>query len=147
LHPRVTLIGGHLDGRQTPAARTTISCLLAAAQALKPSGAVLLIGDPEGLGKDPVDCLLARHASMASCTTTWPAASLEAYDEVARGAKQLGVGFLPTRGFVCYERRCPAVIGHTIAWMDNNHMTVAYSVEIAGAFRAAFLRAIPKRLR
>jgi hypothetical protein len=39
------------------------------------------------------------------------------------------------------------VIGHTIAWMDNNHLTVAYSVELADAFRAAFLRAIPAALR
>jgi hypothetical protein len=51
-----------------------------------------------------------------------------------RSAKSLGVGFLETRGFLCYERRCPTVIGNTITRMDTNHLTVAYAVQIAGAF-------------
>jgi hypothetical protein len=76
---------------------------------------------------------------MASCTTTWPSSSLAAYDEIARRAKQVGVGFLPTRQFVCFQRECPAIIGHTIAWMDNSHLTVAYSTQVADPFRAAFL--------
>ena len=59
--------------------------------------------------------------------------------EIARRAKQIGVGFLPTRQFVCFQRECPAIIGHTIAWMDNSHLTVAYSTQIADPFRAAFL--------
>jgi hypothetical protein len=100
-----------------------------------------VIGDPEGLTEDPVDCLLASNASMATCTTTWPASALAPYDSVARGARSLGVGFLPTRGFLCSNRRCPTVIGNTIAWMDTDHLTVAYSVQIAGAFRAAFFDA------
>ena len=82
---------------------------------------------------------------MARCTTTWPPASLAAYDDVARRSKQLGVGFLRTRGFVCFQRQCPAVIGHTIVWMDNNHLTVAYSAELAAPFRLAFLSAIRRR--
>lgn len=99
-----------------------------------------MIGDPEGLDLDPVDCLLSGNASMASCTTMWPARALAAYDEVDRRVTQLDAGFLRTRGFVRFERQCPAVIGHTIAWVDNNHMSSAYSAKVAGAFRAAFIR-------
>jgi hypothetical protein len=78
---------------------------------------------------------------MASCTTVWPPASLVAYDSVRNRATRLGIGFLATRDLVCFERRCPAVIGHTIAYWDNSHITAAYAVRVAGAFRAAFLRA------
>jgi hypothetical protein len=144
LHPRVTLLGGSIDQQPTPTTRAAIEGVVAAAQALRGVGRVVVVGDPEGLDRDPVDCVLSRHASMRTCTTTWPAQSLELYDEVARRVTRLGVGFLRTRGFVCFDRRCPTVIGRTIAWADNSHMSAAYSAEVAPAFRAEFLRAVPK---
>ena len=81
------------------------------------------------------------NASMATCTAAWPASTLRAYDRVAATTKRLGVGFIATRGFFCFQRRCPAVIGHTIAYWDNSHITAAYAVQIASAFRTGFLRA------
>ena len=65
------------------------------ASGIKTFGEVVVIGDPEGLKQSPIDCLLARHSSMAKCTTTWTASSLRAYDRVAVRAKAKGVGFLP----------------------------------------------------
>jgi peptidoglycan/LPS O-acetylase OafA/YrhL len=145
LQPRVALLAGSIDERQTPAQRAAIEGVVAGAQSLAGLGRLVVIGDPEGLDRDPVDCVLSRGASMAKCTTTWPPQSLEAYDEVARRVTSSGAGFLRTRGFVCFERSCPAVIGHTIAWADTNHLSWAYSAELGGAFRAAFLQAMPKR--
>jgi SGNH domain (fused to AT3 domains)/Acyltransferase family len=139
LHATVTLLGGSIDEHPSPYTRKAMESLLDTARTLRAAGRVVVIGDPEGLKSDPVDCLLAPHATMASCTTTWPASSLAAYDEIARRTKQLGVGFLQTRPFVCFEHECPAVIGDTIAWMDNSHLTVAYSTQIAEPFRQAFL--------
>jgi hypothetical protein len=92
-----------------------------------------------------VDCLLSRNASMAACTTTWPVQSLAVYDDVARTVTSVGAGFLRTRGFVCFDSRCPAVIGHTIAWADGNHMSAAYSARVAPSFRAELLRVIANR--
>jgi peptidoglycan/LPS O-acetylase OafA/YrhL len=147
LHPRVTLLGGSIDQRQTPAARAAKEGIVAAAQTLRRLGPTVVIGDPEGLDQNPVDCLLSRNASMATCTTTWPPQSLAAYDEVSRRVKGVGAGFLGTRGFVCFQRRCPAVIDRTIAWADDNHLSAAYSARLVDAFRVAFLRAIPSRRR
>jgi hypothetical protein len=138
LHATITLLGGSMDERPGPYTRKAMESLLDTAHTLRAAGRVVVIGDPEGLNGDPVDCLLAPHATMASCTTTWPASSLAAYDEIARRTTQLGVGFLPTRQFVCFEHECPAVIGNTIAWMDNSHLTVAYSTQIAEPFRRTF---------
>ncbi len=122
--------------------------MIAMARAVKAASAtVLVIGDPEGLSRDPIDCLLSRHASMASCTTTWPPASLRPYNRVATRARHLGFGFLETRGWLCFQRRCPTVIGHTIAYWDSSHITVAYAVHVSGAFRTAFLRATRTRPR
>ena len=80
-------------------------------------------------------------ASMARCTTTWPTVSLRPYNQVASAMGRSDMGFLRTRGFVCYQRQCPAVVGHTIVWRDNNHLTWLYSAQVADAFRAAFARA------
>jgi hypothetical protein len=142
LHATVTLLGGSIDEHPSPYTRKAMESLLDTAHTLQTAGRVVVIGDPEGQSRDPVDCLLSTHATMASCTTTWPASSLAAYDEIARRTKQLGVGFLETRPFVCFEHACPMVIGNTIAWMDNSHLTVAYSTQIAAPFRAAFLDAV-----
>jgi len=142
LHPTVTLVGGSIPERQSPVARAATDGVIAMASALRPFGTVVVIGDPESLSRSPADCLLSRDASMATCTTTWPSSSLHLYDAVAARARQLGVGFLATRGFVCFDRECPAVIGHTIVYRDNNHLTVAYSAQIADAFRAGFLQAL-----
>lgn len=141
LHPAVTLLSGSIEELPSPVRDASVEGMIAAAKLLRPLGALVVIGDPEGLEFNAAQCVAARHASLSSCTTTWPASALSAYDEVARAVKGLGVGFLQTRGFVCYRRQCPAVIGHTIAWMDNSHLTGAYSAELAGPFAAAFLQA------
>src|SRR5262249_7031267 len=119
LHPSVTLVGGSVGERDLPSTRAAIGGVLAMAHAIRNSRQVIVIGDPEGLRSAPADCLLARNASMATCTTTWPPASLRFYDRVAALARAAGFGFLATRGWLCYERRCPAVIGHTIAYWDT----------------------------
>jgi len=142
LHPQVTLLGGSIGEEPSPYARAATEGVIQTARTLKALGRVVVIGDPEGLATDPVACLRARNASMARCSTTWPAASLEAYDTVAKATKQLGIGFLATRGFVCFERVCPPVVGHTIVWVDNNHLTGLYAAAVAGAFRLGFVRAL-----
>ena len=138
----MTLLGGSVDERPTPATRAAVDGLATAAKTLARRGRTVVIGDPEGLDFNPVDRLLARDATMATCTTTWPAEALAFYDQVERSVTSAGAGFLRTRGFVCYERSCPAVIGHTIAWVDNNHMSATYAAELGAPFRAAFVRAL-----
>jgi peptidoglycan/LPS O-acetylase OafA/YrhL len=141
LHPRITLVGGSIGERPSAVVQAAADGVIAMASALKRSGAVVVIGDPEGLSFNPTDCLLSKHASMATCAASWPPAALRAYDRVAATTRRLGVGFISTRGFFCFQRRCPAVIGHTIAYWDNSHITAAYAVEVASAFRTGFLQA------
>jgi peptidoglycan/LPS O-acetylase OafA/YrhL len=141
LHPQVTLVGGSVGERQTPTEHAAIDGIISMARALKPIGRVAVIGDPEGLDKNPVDCLLASNASMKTCTTSWPAEALSGYNSVAVRSRRLGVGFVATRGFFCFDRECPAVIGHTIAYSDNSHITAVYAAALADAFRAGFQRA------
>lgn len=141
LHPSVTLISGSIEELPSPIRDASVGGMIAAVKTLRPFGPLVVIGDPEGLTFNAPQCVVMAHASMSSCTTTWLPSALSAYDAIARAAKRLGVGFLPTRGFVCFRRACPAVIDHTIAWMDNHHITGVYSAELAASFTAAFVRA------
>ena len=125
---------GNISTRRNSFAQAGVDNLVSAARTLRAPGKVIVIGDPEGLEQSPVDCLLSRHASMATCSTTWPSETLEVSNEVARRAKEAGAGFLGTRQLLCYQRTCPAVIGHTIAWADNNHVSGTYSAWVAPAF-------------
>jgi peptidoglycan/LPS O-acetylase OafA/YrhL len=141
LRPALILVTGSLSKKPSASERAGVANLTSAARTLRRLGKVVVIGDPEGLERAPVDCLLSRHASMAACATTWPSQRFEVGDEVARQARAVGAGFLATRPLLCYERTCPAVIGRTIAWADDNHVSGTYSAWVAPAFRAALLRA------
>jgi peptidoglycan/LPS O-acetylase OafA/YrhL len=143
LRPNVTIVGGAVGGYGGAVARAAENGMLAMARATKaPSGKVLVVGDPEGLRRNPTDCLLTRHATMADCTTTWPPISLRPYNNIAAGSRKLGMRFLDTRGWFCFERECPTVIGRTIAYRDNHHITAAYALRLTNPFTAAFRVAI-----
>ncbi len=147
LHPEVTLVGGAVGGSRGAAARAAEHGMVSMARVLEPaSGEVVVMGDPEGLTRDPLDCLLSRHASMAKCTTTWPPAALQPYDDIAEQVRNLGIGFLDTRGWFCFEYQCPAVVGRTIVYKDNHHITSTYALRRAATFRAGFRRTIRRRL-
>jgi hypothetical protein len=141
LHPAVTLVGGSVGETPSSQTRAAAAGMVEAARTLEPLGRVVVIGDPEGLSTNAVRCLTAPRATLGGCMTTWPSSALAAYDAVARGARAAGAAFLQTRGFVCFERQCPAVVLHTIVWVDTNHLTGIYSAQLAAPFRAAFLRA------
>jgi peptidoglycan/LPS O-acetylase OafA/YrhL len=143
LHPDVILIGGAVGGTSGAAARAAEHGMVAMARALEPATRhVVVIGDPEGLKKSPIDCLLSRHATLASCTATWPPDLLQPYDNIAARIDALGLGFLDSRGWFCFEYECPPVIGRTIAYKDYHHITAAYAIRLTWTFRAAFLRAV-----
>jgi hypothetical protein len=139
LQPRVTLVSGAVSGTRGAAAAAAERGMRAMTAAVRaPSGRVLVIGDPPGLRRNPIDCLLSRRASMAYCSAIWPRSRLRPYDRVEAVTRRLGVGFVDTRGWFCFEGTCPTVIGGTITYRDYRHLTVAYALRLSTAFRAAF---------
>jgi peptidoglycan/LPS O-acetylase OafA/YrhL len=143
LGPDVTLIGGVFD-RTTPAAaqRTTDGLSDLTSSMSRHSKHVVLIGDPPGEAQEPVDCLLARHATMQSCASAPGRAYLPFYEQVASIADTGGVEFLDTTGWFCSNDLCPMVIGGTIAYRDEHHISSTYATALAVPFRIAFQHAI-----
>jgi hypothetical protein len=147
LHPDATIISAEI-GPDSPApqAGSSVVALLKAAKRF--SKTTTVIGVPPFQTRQPIDCLLSKHANMRTCT------SIFRHDppneaRVATFVKKNGVGFIDTRGWFCArpstrtsEYWCPLVINKTITRRDTGHVTEAYANELAPSFRAAFRRAL-----
>jgi hypothetical protein len=143
LRPAVTLFTGSYGGRVGPMNDASQSGLAAFVAAMKGYSAhLVLIGDDDGVATQPVDCLLAGHATMASCTTTPASAQIQLNVDLAALAPGGGFRFLDTKGWFCFEGQCPMVVGSTIVYRDISHVTGAYVRELAGPFRSAFRQAV-----
>jgi hypothetical protein len=145
LRPDVALItGSYGEASSSDGSDDSVkNALLALTASLKHSAKrVVLLGDDPGIQRQPVDCLLARGATMRSCTAAWPPDRFAVNADLASLAKAAGFGFVATAGWFCFNGRCPTVVGHTIAYRDTNHITKTYALELAAPFRSAFRRAI-----
>jgi hypothetical protein len=92
--------------------------------------------------QDPTDCLLAAHATLKTCLTTWTPDRYALNDQLAALAKTHGFGFLKSRGWFCSGYSCPMVVGNTVMYRDTGHITQVYALKLVLPFRAAFRRCI-----
>jgi peptidoglycan/LPS O-acetylase OafA/YrhL len=144
LHPDVTLIAACCPNPVPSGDATSlIHGFTALAKVAKGfSKTVIVVADDDGVTKQPVDCLLAAHATMKTCTTTVPANVLAYNDTLAALAKANHYGFLKTRGWFCYQNQCPMVVANTIVYRDTGHITKSYALALTPPFRAAFRHCI-----
>jgi peptidoglycan/LPS O-acetylase OafA/YrhL len=145
LRPAVTLIAGCCTNQypDNPVSIALINGFSTLAKTMQPySQSVVVIADDDGIAKDPVDCLLAPHATMKTCTTTQPDAILAYNNHLAEVANADNFGFLWTRGWFCYQKQCPMVVDDTIVYRDTGHITQTYALRLNTAFREAFRQCI-----
>jgi hypothetical protein len=135
-------MAGCCGGAASVATDTTLGFRSLAKTMKQFSTSVILLADDDGISKQPADCLLARHATMRTCTTKWPAAQFALIDSLAKLARTNGFEFLPTRGWFCYQRECPMVVSHRIVYRDTGHITKTYALALRGVFRSAFRHCI-----
>jgi peptidoglycan/LPS O-acetylase OafA/YrhL len=143
LRPDVTLIVGSWANTWGP--RRAIGAVASLSAAMRPSSrAVIVVGDPPGQRREPVDCLLDRSSTMKTCSTEASNQQLTTNATIARRARRNGVGFIETRGWFCarpgsgQRYLCPLVINRTITYIDRGHVSRTYALELAPVFRGAF---------
>jgi len=102
---------------------------------------IVVLGDPPGQTQQPTDCLLASHATMKSCSSAPIAGQVETDAGVESATKAFG-RFLDTTPWLCYQLTCPMVVGHTVVYVDTNHITTAYAEELAPLFGDALERVL-----
>jgi hypothetical protein len=143
LHPDVLLVSGCCGGYGLDLADSVKHAYLTLAGSLKHFVKhIVLIGDNVGVGEQPVDCLLRRHATMSTCTSVFPDDRFYLDEDLATLSKLHGLGFIDTSGWFCYDDHCPMVVGNTIVYIDTGHITEQYAQALAGPFRAAFDAAV-----
>ena len=110
---------------------------------------MIVIGDSPSQTRDPVDCLLARGATMKTCTGKGTRVQARAEAAVDANAKRDGVAYVDTRPWFCAQPRgsatgflCPMVVNQTITCVDRGHVSRTYALELARLFRTAFRRAL-----
>jgi peptidoglycan/LPS O-acetylase OafA/YrhL len=144
LHPQVALIVGSWAGTADPV--QAIKPVKQLAAALRHSAAgVVVVGDPSRQKRDPVDCLLARGATMKTCTTAQRKVQARTDSAIQEGMRRLGAGFIDVRGWFCARARraphaqlCPLVVNRTITAVDRGHVSKTYALELAQPLRNAF---------
>lgn len=142
LRPVVTLIV--TSWASTFAPRRAIGPVDALSVAVHKSTArVIVVGDAPGQRREPVDCLLARGATMKTCASRPPPAALSATAAIRSNARRRGIGFVDTEGWFCARgsRRqllCPLVVDRTITYFDRGHVSETYALRLASVFRTAF---------
>jgi hypothetical protein len=143
LRPDVVLMTGCCAGAVEATAADTIRAYKElTARVRGVSRRVILLGDPEGVDQQPVDCLLGRNATMRKCTTRQSDIHFALNDDLAALSKTTGYRFLNSRGWFCFEHQCPMVIGRTIVYRDTGHITPPYASTLLAPFRAAFMRCV-----
>jgi hypothetical protein len=142
----VTLIIGSWAGTREPRLAIRPVGLLSSAMR-RASATVIVVGDPVSQRRDPVDCLLARGATMKTCTTRQQANQARVDGSIRANARRAGVGVIDTRGWLCARARtwghgylCPMVVNRTITFFDRGHLSKTYVLELAQPFRTAFRR-------
>jgi hypothetical protein len=137
-HPSVTLVTSFWSylGNDTGELLASLSTI---AKDVRPSKLVA-IGDPPGVVPQPVDCLLGSNVTLDRCTTNWSSQRFMADQLVAAGAGPYR--YIDTRGWFCSGSACPMVVGNTVVYTDENHLTAEYSAALARVFQEALDRAV-----
>ena len=144
LRPQASLLVGSWAGSRTPAAAVKGMAKLIG-DAHRFSASTIVVGDSPHQHRNPVDCLLAKGATMRTCSSRATLAELQTDAAVARAAAKQRVGFVNVTGWFCARASsvavlCPLVVNRTISWVDQGHISATYGTELATPFRNAFRR-------
>lgn len=146
LHPSLVVVTGLYDTSNAESAEPAVVDNLAAfSNAVRSrSRRIAVIGDPPEQEQQPTDCLLASHATMQRCSHVEFEQQREATLAVESATKAFGV-FLNTTPWFCYQETCPMVVGHTVLFYDESHITSEYISELTPLFDAAMAHVLAVR--
>src|SRR5262249_9520827 len=139
LHPDAILITGRLVIGTAQERTNSVRGLGALVAAMRPfAPAVVVIRDPPPQRSQPTDCLLRRGSTLQTCMSTLSDDQLSVYRDAATAVTGAGAAFIDTIGWFCFENQCPMIVGHTITYRDNHHVSTTYTLELRELFREAF---------
>ncbi len=91
----------------------------------------VLVSDVAAGLDDPVECLTTGHPDLGTClfTPQWRSTYLRRV--AVESARRSGVPVVDPRPWVCWQDRCPVVVGSTLTYRDLDHLSATYAAELA----------------
>ena len=125
-HPGVVVLGGETYGSTW---ESTMKQVVADLRRIAPR--VVYLRLTPGLEKEPTSCLFSRGATLEDCVFTQPVGAASAEEEPA--ARAAGAAYVDTRPWFCAGDRCPTVVGSTVAYSDDEHVSATYARRLVPA--------------
>ncbi len=91
----------------------------------------VLIRDVPKNQDDPGACLTTGSPDLGDCLWSPLPASEHDADVSVEVAEATGTDYVDPTEWVCWERKCPAVIGDVISYRDRGHLTSVYAASLA----------------
>jgi peptidoglycan/LPS O-acetylase OafA/YrhL len=92
---------------------------------------VVVIGDVPGERRDPARCLTGADAGLDACSSRRTGRQVTMNHASHEATKRAAIDFVdPTPWFCAYDV-CPVVIGSDVAYRDREHISTAYSTQLA----------------
>ena len=98
---------------------------------------LVLVEDPPARDRTAIDCLLARGATLGSCTFRVTPREAASYVAARREARKSGAAYVRTLQWFCVRGRCPTVVGTVVTYRDTTHITSTYASLLAEPFAEA----------
>jgi len=92
---------------------------------------VALMRDVPRSPDDPSTCLSQRDPSLDKCMFSPDETARLLGDVAVDAAESEGAEVVDPTPWLCYEGSCPVVIGGTLSYRDNNHLTTEYAASLA----------------
>ncbi|MCA2305807.1 acyltransferase [Mycobacterium intracellulare] len=146
-HPRLVVLSmlRHDSGSGSPPyGHAWIDSLTRLVQQLRGTGAnVLVLGPTPDLHSTAPDCLSQHLDDAAACSSARSAAVNQPGIEAERAATKTGGGqYADATELFCAASRCPAIVGNTLVYEDEFHLTPEYARLLAPAIGALAARTL-----
>ncbi len=91
----------------------------------------VLIRDVPKAEEEPGPCLTTGSPNLGDCMFTPIEAQEHDSDVSVEVAEETGTDYVDPTRWVCWENRCPVVIGDVLPYRDRGHLTTIYSESLA----------------
>ena len=141
LHPQAIVAANGATDWGVPGDRTWMTGMKFEFTRMNPHGTAtqILLGTGPHLDTWAPSCLAANSASVQNCTFHYASSSnfQSALNRDVSAVKLLHVHLVPTYQWICVSGACPVIVGSTLAFVDADHFSTVYSLQMSVLLQAA----------
>ena len=147
LHPKAIIAANGAPDWGTPGDSSWISGMKYEFSKMNPKGlsAQILLGTGPHLTSSAPACLAASFTSVQKCTYHFTLTSnfAKALARDASAVKLVHVHLVPTYQWVCVSAACPMIINSTLVFVDTDHLSTNFSLQMSSLLTAALRPLLP----